>query len=623
MKNKQNFFADNPEIDHQLSPKRMSELFAWMSDEEKEAVGATTAEEFRKNWIEIMQVVGEYSGSTLEANSGKVAKEDLKLVDGEVVFPKTIQENVRIFKEMGGHAMSVRTNFGGMSAPFLVELASFEMIYRGCPSTALNICWFGTIATIIDQFGSDEMKEEWCTKIAAGEVSGSMSLTEPDVGSDLAGMRSYAEPQSDGTWRLSGNKQFISNGCGEISLVLAHNKKGAKGLRSLNLYLVPRKINGKHNFEIAKIEEKPGLHGSATCALKFDNSVAYLVGKDGHGFHYMSHLMNEARLGVAFQAIGVMEASYRLAKNYALQRESWGKPIAKHEMIAERLFDMEVEIRAFRSLCYRAAHYASLITLGDRRIAEKQLPQAKLDDIESKLRYYKRKLREWTPLVKWWGGERSYVFARNAVQIHGGYGFTTEYKAEWWLRESLIISIYEGTSEIQALMCIKDTVKEIMTQPREFVEVTLGSRVMALGEKDWLMRRYLGMRQLFNLAMVSIFFKLVKTKVKTNFSANQSADLLKLLKLIGPELVKFENLSPALLHAGRIAEMKSILAMSYAIIKDAELDESYRPAAERFVSKFYPVMVQIKSHIEGDDDYFQQQILGEGQDLATAASGRN
>ncbi len=620
MKNKQNFFTDNPDIAYHLSPKRMSELFAWMSDAEKEALGVSTAEEYRKNWLDIGQVVGEFSGTTLENNNQKVAKEDLKLVNGEVVFPKTIQENVRVFKEMGGPGMSIRSEFGGMNAPFAVELSGFECIYRACPSTALNVCWYGSIATVIDQFGSQEMKEEWIPKIATGEVSGSMSLTEPDVGSDLAGMRTYAEEQGDGTWHIYGNKQFISNGCGEISLVLAMNQKGAKGLKAINLYLVPRKMNGKNNYEVAKIEEKPGLHGSATCALKFEKSVGYLIGENGKGFHYMLHLMNEARLGVAFQSLGVMEACYRLARDYAHQREAWGKPIAKHEMIAERLYDMEVELKAFRSLCYRAAHYCSLIALGDRRIEEGNLPEAKRDEINSKLEYYKRKLREWSPLVKWWGGERSYVYARQAIQIHGGYGFTTEYKAEWWLRESLILSIYEGTSEIQSLMVIKDTVKDIMSNPKDFVEITVGSRVMALAEKDWLMRRYFKMRQTFNLALVSIFFKLVKTKVKSKFSADKPADLMKLLKLIGPELVKFDNLSPALLHAGRIAEMKSILAIAHSVIKDAERDESFRYAAERFVNKNGPLMAQIKAQIDMDDEYFQEQILGEKEEMAKAAN---
>jgi 3-(methylthio)propanoyl-CoA dehydrogenase len=169
-------------------------------------------------------------------------------------------------------------------------------------------------------------------------------------------------------------------------------------------------------------------------------------------------------------------------------------------------------------------------------------------------------------------------------------------------------------------MVIKDTVKDIMNNPKDFVEVTVGTRVMALAEKDWLMRRYFKMRQTFNLALVSIFFKLVKTKVKTNFSANKPADLMKLLKLIGPELVKFDNLSPALLHAGRIAEMKSILAIAHSVIKDAERDESFRYAAERFVNKNGPVMAQIKAQIDMDDEYFQEQILGEKEELAKAAN---
>lgn len=623
MKNKQNFFADNADIEFHLSPKRSAELFNWMSPEEREALGVTNAEEYRKAWFEIMQVVGEYTGSTLEGNSLKVAKEDLKLVNGEVEFPPAISENIRIFKEIGGPGMSIRAEFGGMNAPLAFELASLELIYRACPSTALNVCWYSSIANIIDLFGSDELKQEWIPKIATGEYSGSMSLTEPDIGSDLAGMRSYAEPQNDGSWRLSGNKQFISNGCGDLSLVLAHNRKGSASLKTLNLYLVPRRVNGKFNFDVTKIEEKPGLHGSATCALKFENSVAYLIGKDGEGFKYMAHLMNEARLAVGFQSLGLMENCYRTALNYANQRESWGKPIARHEMIAEKLHDMDTELRAYRSLCYRAAHYASLISLGERRLHEKQLPANELAEISKKMKYLNSKLREWTPLVKWWGGERSYVFARNAVQIHGGYGFTTEYRAEWLLRESLILSIYEGTSEIQALMCIKDTVKEIISNPKDFAEATVGTRVAALAEKDWLVRRYLKMRQTFNLGIVSIFVKLLKTKVKTKVSVNKPADLLKVLKLIGPDLIRFDNLSPALLHAGRIAEMKSIVAISHSVIKDGDLDEKFRVAAERFVTKYYPVLVQLKAQVDIDDEYFQEQILGESDEFAQAANSKN
>lgn len=613
MKNKQNFFTDNPDINVHLSKKRMTELFSWMSEDEKAAIGVTTVDEYKQQWFDILGVIGEYTGTLLNNNAQKVAKEDLKLVDGEVIFPPTIKENLRVFNEIGGPAMSIRTQFGGMEAPLSFELPAFEMIYRACPSTALNVCWFGSIANIIDLFGSDELKEAWIPKIATGEYSGSMSLTEPDVGSDLAGMRSYAEPQADGSWLVSGNKQFISNGCGDLSLVLAHNRKGSSSLKTLNLYLVPRRIAGKFNFEVSKIEEKTGLHGSATCALKFDNSVAYLIGKDGEGFKYMAHLMNEARLAVGFQSLGLMEASYRLSYNYAQQRESWGKPIAKHEMIAEKLHDMDTELRAFRSLCHRAAHYGSLITLGERRLAEGLLPEDKRNEISKKLRYYKGKLREWTPLIKWWGGERSYVFARNAVQIHGGYGFTTEYTAEWLLRESLILSLYEGTSEIQALMCIKDTVKDIMTNPKEFVENTLGSRVASLAEKDFLLRRFFKMRQTSNLGVVSIFTKLLKTRVKTKVSVNKPTDLLKIVKLLGPDLIRFDNLSPALLHAGKVAEMKAIIAISYAVIKDSEHDEGFRVAAERFTNKFGPVVAQLKAQIDIEDDYFNEVILGNGE----------
>ena len=115
----------------------------------------------------------------------------------------------------------------------LIEFAVSEMIARACPSTLLNVVWYGSIARIIEKFGSEEQKNEWVTKIATGECSGSMSLTEPDAGSDLANARTYGEKQEDGSWKITGAKQFISNGNGDLSLVLAKNAKGAKGLRSL------------------------------------------------------------------------------------------------------------------------------------------------------------------------------------------------------------------------------------------------------------------------------------------------------------------------------------------------------------------------------------------------------
>ena len=127
--------------------------------------------------------------------------------------------------------------------------------------------------------------------------------------------------------KIFGSKQFISNGNGGISLVLTQNEKGATGFKSMSLFVVPKDIDGQANYTISKIEEKPGLHGSATCAIQFDGSKGWFLGENGKGFSYMLHLMNEARLAVGFQGLGLMEACYRLAKDYSDQRMSWNKPL--------------------------------------------------------------------------------------------------------------------------------------------------------------------------------------------------------------------------------------------------------------------------------------------------------
>ncbi|SMF71752.1 acyl-CoA dehydrogenase family protein [Pseudobacteriovorax antillogorgiicola] len=621
MKAKGNFFLDNDDMRYQiLQEDKLHELYKLFSSDEKEALGVSTTEEFQSLWLEMIESVGEFAGTQLRDNAAQVEKEDLVLKDGKVEVPPTMQSNVKTFVELGAHALSVPIKHGGMDAPILMELAGSEMIARACPSTLLNVGWYSSIANIIALFGNEEIQSMFLPDMITGEVSGSMSLTEPDVGSDLASMRSYGEEQEDGTWKIYGSKQFISNGSGGLSLVLAQNKKGAKGLKSLSLFVVPQELDGKANYIVSKIEEKPGLHGSATCALQFDGSKGWLVGKNGLGFKYMSLLMNEARLAVGFQGLGLMEACYRLAKDYADQRVAWSKPISQHEMICEKLLDMEAEIKTFRSLLYRGSYYASIVHFMERRIEDKALGDERTKELEKEIKNYQRKLREWTPLLKWWSGERSFVIARTCLQIHGGYGFTKEYQPEWWVRESLIISIYEGTSEIQALMCIKDTIKDIIRNPRRFAESLVAARMKALAETDAIKKRYYRIKLTYLNSIVTLVMKLMKQNVKGTFNENKSSDIIGLLKKLRETLVTFDNISPALLNASRICEMKAIVALSKAAVEDGERDPSRRSFALRFVNRWYPTMLRNKAELEWDDEQVAA-IAQSKDDIAQASEG--
>lgn len=611
MQKKENFYTDNPDIEFHLTHKiEFGTLFELTSAEDLEALGVTTAEEYAQTWKDILHTFGEVSGSAIAPNQRKVNEEDLELRDGEVIMPPTISANIEVLKQIGIAGLGAAARFGGIPSPMAGELPLVEMVYRACPSTFLNVTWFAPIARVIDEFGNESQRERVIPRISSGEWSGNMALTEPDAGSDLGAVRTYGDKQADGSWKLYGSKRFISNGCSMVSLVLAKGAKGAQGLESLNLYLCLQKNeDGTSNYEVTKLEEKPGLHGSPTCELKYDGSHAELIGEEGHGFQYMLHLMNEARIAVAFQGLGIMEAVLRIARDYASQRKTWGRPIAQHELIAEKLLDMEVSTYGLRSLCFQAANALSIAQQASKKLHhDKNLSEQerqKCLDLKTK---YTRRLRRWTPLAKYYSGEMCVHNARECLQIHGGYGFTCEYLPELWLRESLIISVYEGTSQIQALMCLKDTMKEIIRRPKAFIESALGTRVQVLAERNPLKKKLHKLQQELNASLVGIVFRLVKENMRTTFSDVDPSDIRQALKIISRDLVKFENMRPALMHAERITQLRVMVSIGDSLIRDAKADPSRTWIAERWLNRSLPRAAMLRAEIESDEPVFAKKM---------------
>lgn len=614
MQRKENFFTDNADIRFQLTKRiDFDAFFQNMSEDEREATGCQSADEFRETTFSILETLGEICGTELGGNAAKVEAEPITLKDGEVELPPSVRSNVEKLVAVGCAGLGMLPRWGGLGLPFLLEASVSELIMRACPSTGLNMVWFSGIGHIIEKFGNDVIKEQLQPKLAAGEWSGCMALTEPDTGSDLGALTSYGEKQPDGTYRLYGTKRFITNGAGDLALVLAKNEKGAPGLHNLNLYLCMRKIEGKDNYRVTKIEEKLGLHGSATCELTFDGAHAVLLGDENKGFQHMLHLMNDARIAVAFQGVGYMEAIYRMASDFASQRKTWGKPIAQHEMIAEKLLDMEVEVKAMRSLCYQAGFNHSMIQLSERRLKDKTLSEDERLLLERQVAKSKRRVRRWTPLVKWYVAEKTVTMARDNLQLHGGYGYTKEYRAEWWVRESLILPLYEGTSQIQALMCVKDTLKDVIRQPRKFVEGALGLKVQTLRANDPLRKKLYRAKQLEQRAVIAILLRLVKENARASINEAKSLelksrDLLRMIKMLSRDLIKMENVGPALLNAERICEIKSLVALAECLVWDAEADESRRYLAERFLNRTWPRLNMLKDEIEMDDPVIADRL---------------
>ncbi|NRA44579.1 MAG: acyl-CoA dehydrogenase family protein [Oligoflexales bacterium] len=610
MKNK-NYYLDNDDLVFHVSNRLdFEKLFNWLPDSEKECVNAETSEDYKKVWREVLETFGEICGSSIAPNAKELEHAKVKLENGEVILPEKMQENLKVLKEFGAPALSVKAKYGGMGGTLIFDMIGCEVLNRACPSTLLNSSWYGTIAHILEEYGSQELKDEYIPRIASGELSGNMALTEPDAGSDLAALRTYAEKDEDGSYRIHGSKRFISNGNSELSLVLAKNKKGAVGLEHLSLFLCPRKIDDKDNIKITKIEEKVALHGSATCELAYDGSKAWLIGEHGQGYRYMLDLMNDSRLGVGFQGVGLMEACWRMAKEYANERETWGKPIAHHELVAEKLLDLEVELKATRSLGYQASFCRAMMYAGEYYKTNTDMDESTRKQIDKEIHEYRMKGRALTPLLKYWVGEKSVEFARRSMQVLGGYGFTTEYPAEKWVRESLIYSLYEGTSQMQALMCVKDTIKGIINEPKEFVESYMSISYKKMWERNPLQKKYYLIQHMVCRAILSLIMKLLTVNLKPNFSFENKADILTMLKSLKKQKLKFENLRPALLHAERICEMKCYEALADSLISDIPFHPDRKRLAERFVYSAYPKVKCLLAQIVDEDEVINDTLKG-------------
>lgn len=595
-----NFFLDNNDIRFHVENLNFNDLFDLVPQEAREAVSAESGAEYMQVWLEVVKTFGEICTSIAE-KAREVEEAPLTLENGEVVLPAVMVEHIRNLKEFGLPALTVSAKWGGMAAPFLCEMVGAEMLNRACPSTMLNVGWYGNIARIIEEYGSEEIQAKYVPKIASGEYSGNMSLTEPDAGSDLASLTTYAVKQKNGTYKLYGTKRFISNGNSEIGLILAKTKKGAQGLDFLSLFVCPRKIDGQANYTISKIEEKIGLHGSATCELVFDGAKAELLGEEDQGYNIMLRLMNDSRIGVGFQGIGLMEAALRQAREYAEARHAWGKAIAKHELIAEKLLDMEVELAATRSLGIKAAYHRSIMYLAEAKVAQEP-------EYEAVLEHHTQIVRRFTPLLKFWVGEVAPVHARNVMQILGGYGYTTEYRAEWLMRESLIYSVYEGTSQIQALMCLKDTMKNVIKSPTEFIQKLIGSSYRTFVTRNGVERRVHEIEQLLFKSILTLLIRLAKVNLKATFTGTNRRDLVAMLRVLRREFGQFENFQPAMIHAERIAWMSSYLAMAECVVEDARKDPSREWIAERFVHNALLKVKYHKSEIDDPDAILEENL---------------
>lgn len=437
--------------------------------------GFKTREEVISFYEEILNSTGDWTANVVAPRARKLDEEGSgKVVNGHVETNPCLIELYKEAKNLEIFSLGVSKEFGGLGLPIIVPMLAFTQISRACLSSATQLGFYTTILDMIERFGDQATKEKFMPMILKGEISGSMCLTEPGAGSDVGSLRTSAVKLENGNYLLNGAKIFITNAGGGLGFVLARIKGAPEGLEGISLFFAEEWLHvggeKKENYKITKIEEKMGLHGSMTCEVLYENTQAILVGKEHEGFKVMLHLMNEARLGVGIQALGGMEASLHQMRSYAETRTQFKRPLTELPLYKRNLEDYECERDAFRALIVDTMSHYEVYQYMD----SKERHTGDLSDSDKKLfKRAKRIVRQRTPIVKAYGAETFTLFSQRAIQGLGGYGFMKEYDAERFHRDSFAPLLYEGTTQIQALMAMKDLVKTVMKNPQKYFGVLL------------------------------------------------------------------------------------------------------------------------------------------------------
>ena len=500
--------------------------------------GFTNAEEALEFYRDILGLVGDFAANEVAPRSAEIDKDHSKLVDGQVIFAPALANVFDQIKALQLHGMCVPRELGGMNCPFVLFALCSELLARADVSVTAHNGFHGGSAmamllySVIEGSTEFDLEQRCITstrwgaeigEIVEGEAWGSMDITEPGAGSDMAAMRTKGELDEDGNWFVTGSKIFITSGHAKYHFVIARTEPDEggdafAGLKGLSLFMVPTYTEeGGKRVQLASfdsLEEKLGHNGSATVAISYDRTPAQLVGERGDGFRLMLKLMNNARVMVGFESLGICEAALRMARAYAAERESMGKTIDHHEMIADYLDEMATDIQGIRAMAVQASWHEELaqkMTLMLQFFPPEDELERKAAEAEQ--RSHQAKSRRITPLLKYLGAEKAVEISKRNIQIHGGYGYSAEYGAEKLLRDAMVLPIYEGTSQIQALMAMKDTLMGVLSNPKAFVQRNAAARWRSRSARSEHDRRVARLQVLSYKAVQHLMSRLAGTKI--------------------------------------------------------------------------------------------------------------
>jgi alkylation response protein AidB-like acyl-CoA dehydrogenase len=392
--------------------------------------------------------VGDQQGSTLTS-------------EGTVKTPDGFKDAYRKYVEAGWSAAHLTEEWGGGGLPYIIGVVIEEMFKTANMAFSLAAMLTHGAVEALERHGTEEMKAVYLEKLVSGEWTGTMNLTEPEAGSDLGAVRTRAEHQEDGSYRLFGTKIFITWGDQDLTdnivhLVLARTPDSPPGTKGISMFLVPKFIPDEsgnpgepNDIKVVSIEHKLGIHASPTCVMSYGDggrgAVGYLVGEEHHGMRNMFTMMNLARVGVGMEGVAIGERAYQQALAYARERVQGREigadskdsvAIIEHPDVRRMLLTMKANVEAMRSLLYVVA------AEGDHHIHA---------DSDERRKLAGDRLALLTPIVKAWCTDVGVEMASLGLQVHGGMGYVEETGAAQLLRDSRIAPIYEGTNGIQAI----------------------------------------------------------------------------------------------------------------------------------------------------------------------------
>ena len=539
-----NFFSDNKDLQFHLGHPMMRRIVELkergFAEKDLYDYAPQDFDDAMDSYRRVLEIAGEVCGDVIAPNAEEVDHEGPRVVNDHVEYASGTVRNMKAIVDAGLSGLTLPRKYDGLNFPLVCFVMANEMVARADAGFE-NIWGLQDCAETLNEFASEEIKQKFLPWGSAGATC-AMDLTEPDAGSDLGAVMLKATwSEERQTWLLNGVKRFITNGDGDVSLVLARTEEGTTDARGLSMLVYDKRDGG---VKVRRIENKLGIKGSPTCELVFTNAPAQLVGDRKMGLiKYVMSLMNAARLGIGAQSVGLCEAAYREALKYAQEREQFGKPIIRFAAVSEMLSNMKAKLQGARALLYETTRFVEIYKQYTHISHERSLEPEERQE----MKFYNRLADGFTPLVKLFSSEYANQLAYDAVQIHGGSGFMKDYPCERLYRDARIMNIYEGTSQLQVVAAINAVTKGTFMEQIERY---------AAGEYAETMRPVVA-----KLRELTVKFSEMVARVEAG----------------DKECAGFKDF-----HARRLVETAGHIIISYLLARQAGESEEYAPSARIF-----------------------------------------